>query len=68
MVGCGSKIKFQKHMCFKEIGLRAQNVITILSSIVNIIEGGGEGEAIEHETLITNKILIRACKPHNRTL
>ena len=34
---------FQKHMCLKEIGLRTQNMITILDSIVNIIrEGRGE--------------------------
>ena len=39
VVKCGSKKKHQKTMCFKEIGLRAKNVITILGSIVNTIEG-----------------------------
>jgi hypothetical protein len=29
----------QKEMCSKEIGLQAQNVLTILSSIVNTIGG-----------------------------
>jgi hypothetical protein len=27
------------NMCLKEIGIRAQNMLTILSSIVNMIEG-----------------------------
>ena len=28
-------------MCLKEIGLRAQKLLTILGYVVNIIEGGG---------------------------
>ena len=41
VVGCGSKNKYQKDvMCLKEIEVRAQTMIlTILSSIVNIIGG-----------------------------
>ena len=39
MVRCGSKNGHQKDMCLKEIGLRAQNMLTILGSIVNIIGG-----------------------------
>jgi hypothetical protein len=39
VVKCGSKNIHQKAMCFKEIGLRAKNMITILGSIVNTIEG-----------------------------
>ena len=32
-------------MCLKEIGLCAQNLLTIMNSLVNIIgEGGGEDE------------------------
>ena len=30
-----------KYMCLKEIGLDAQNMITIVSPMVNIIRGGG---------------------------
>ena len=38
VVRCGSKNGHQKGiMCFKEIGLHAPNVLTILGSIVNII-------------------------------
>ena len=40
VVRCGSKNGHQKGiMCFKEIGLHAPNVLTILGSIVNIITG-----------------------------
>ena len=35
-----SKNKHQKDMCWKEIGLRAQKLLTILDAIVNI---SGEG-------------------------
>ena len=48
MVRCGSKKGHQKDTCLKDIELHAQNMTTILDSIVNIIrrEGrrGGEGE------------------------
>ena len=30
---------YQKHMCLKETGLRAQKTLTILGSIVNMIGG-----------------------------
>ena len=39
VVGCGSKNGYQKDVCLKEIGLRAQNMITILGSIVDVIGG-----------------------------
>ena len=39
VVRCDSKNGFQKDMSLKEIGLGAQNTITILESIVNIIVG-----------------------------
>ena len=35
-----SRIWLQKDMCSKEIGLYVQNMVTILSSIVNITGGG----------------------------
>ena len=51
-LGRGSKNKHQKDMWFKEIGLRAQNMLTILSEIVNIILGGGHVCPLyEHENL-----------------
>ena len=37
VVRCGSLERYQKDMCLKETGLHAQNMITILGSIVNII-------------------------------
>ena len=37
VVRCGSKDSHQKEICLTEIGLRAQNVLAILGSIVNII-------------------------------
>ena len=39
MVRCGFKNGYQKGMCLKEIGVHAQNIVFILGSIVNIIEG-----------------------------
>ena len=39
VVRCSSKNGDQKDMCLKEIGLHAQNMITILGSIVNISGG-----------------------------
>jgi hypothetical protein len=35
----GSKNGSQKYTCLQEIGLRAQNVLTIIDSIVNLIGG-----------------------------
>ena len=37
VVDCRSKNEQQKDMCLEEIGLCAQNMLTILSSIVNMI-------------------------------
>jgi hypothetical protein len=39
VVRCRSKDGHQKDMCLKEIGLHAQYWLTILGSIVNIVEG-----------------------------
>ena len=63
VVRCGSKNGYQKDiMWLEEIGLCAQNLITILGSMVNI--SLGEGELYDHLmsrrifTLIMNKIFI----------
>jgi hypothetical protein len=47
VVRCGSKNKYQKNMCLKEIGLRAQNMLLIISSRVNI---NGKGETCMTKT------------------
>ena len=39
MVRCGSKDGHQKDVCLKEIGLRAQTIITVLGSVVNLPGG-----------------------------
>ena len=39
LIKCGSKKRFQKYACLNEVGLYAQNMITILSLIVDTIEG-----------------------------
>ena len=36
MVSCGSKNGHQKDMCLKEVGICAQNDLTILGSIISI--------------------------------
>ena len=41
VVQCDSKTKYQNDMCIKVTRLRAQNMITFLGSIVNIIWGVG---------------------------
>ena len=37
MVRCDSKKKYQKSLFLEEIGLRVQNMVTILGSIVTIV-------------------------------
>jgi hypothetical protein len=39
VIRCGSRIEYQKDMCLRErdIGLHVQNMIIVVSSIVNII-------------------------------
>ena len=60
VVKCGSKNNHQKGMCFTEIGLQAKNMITILGSIVNTIEGSlfDHSMSLRIFTLIMNKIFI----------
>lgn len=45
---CGSKNEFHKDTSLKEIGLHAQNMIAIMDSIANIIDGDASSE---HEDL-----------------
>ena len=52
VVGCGSKNKHRKDiMCLKEMALCAQNMLTILGSIVNIIGGTYIWPCDEHKNL-----------------
>ena len=37
VIGCGFKDGHWQDMCWKEIGLHAQNMLTIIGSIVNVI-------------------------------
>ena len=53
VVWYGSKNAYQKDMCFEEIEVHAQNRIIILSSIVNVIDGGG----VVHDHLIMHNNL-----------
>ena len=39
MVRCDSKNAHQKDMCLEELGLSAQNLLPIPSSIIDMIEG-----------------------------
>ena len=38
-LGVDLRMDTKKHMCSKEIGLCAQNILTIMGSVVNIIAG-----------------------------
>ena len=58
MVRCGSKNRFRKEMYKKEIGVRAQKLLTNLGSIVNIIPG----HLWDHLVCSRNKRFIRAPK------
>ena len=61
MVRCGFKSGHQKDiMCLKEIGPHAQNMLTILGSIVNIILGDLYDHLMSMRifTLMMNKIFI----------
>jgi hypothetical protein len=50
--GVAPRTEYQKDMFLKEFGLRAQYMIYILGSIVNIIGAlGGGGDLNEHENL-----------------
>ena len=73
MVRCGSKKGHQKDTCLKDIELHAQNMTTILDSIVNIIrregEGGGRGRELNDHlmsTIIFNVIIIRYPYEHQK--
>ena len=50
MVRCESKNGHPTHMCWIEIGLRAEIILTILDTIVNINEEeGGEGRGDRYD-------------------
>ena len=53
VVWYGSKNACQKDMYFQDINLHAQNMITILSSIVNLINDGGgvHDHLIKHDNI-----------------
>ena len=70
MVWCGSENGYQKGLCFRETGLRAQNTITALGSIVNIIEGDlcDRSMSTIMFTLIMNKMITWAPKIIRQTL
>ena len=60
-VRCGFKNGHQRGMCLKEIGLCAQNLLSILRSIVSIIIGGDLYDRFRRKkslTLMMNKISI----------
>ena len=48
MVRCRSKNEHQKNICLEEIGLRAQNMLTILGLIFNMEEDHGGGDLYDH--------------------
>ena len=57
-------------MCSKDIGLRVQNVMTVLSLIVNIIDGDllyDHFMSIRIFTLMINEIFIRALNIMRKT-
>ena len=62
MIRCGFKNGYQKGIvCFKEIGLRAQNMIIIIGSNINIIGGQGVYDqvmSVRVFTLIMGMIFI----------
>ena len=64
VIRCGFKNGYQKDMYLIEIGLRAQNMIPILGSIVNIIGGNLYDHLISTRilTLIVKKILYELQK------
>ena len=47
MIWCASKNGYQRDICSKDFGLRAQNMMTILGSIINIIIWG-KGDLYDH--------------------
>ena len=50
-VRCASKSVYHKDMCLKDIRLCAQNMITVIDFIINIIGRGHVGSFNEHENL-----------------
>ena len=70
VVRCGSNNGYLRDMCSKDIGLRVQNVMTVLSLIVNIIDGDllyDHFMSIRIFTLMINEIFIRALNIMRKT-
>ena len=61
MVRCGSKNEHLKDMCLQDTGIHAQNILTILGSIINMI-GGPLYELLYMIEGPIYKIFIRAPK------
>ena len=59
-----SNNEHQKEMCYKQNGLRVQNLVTILGSIVNMIEGDQHDHLMSTRsfTLIVNRLVLWAPK------
>ena len=55
---CGSKNGYQKDIFLKRIGLRAQNRMTVLNSIVNIIGCGGGGDVYDDSMCMKKKFTL----------
>ena len=70
---CGSKNGHHKETSLKEIGLRDQNLLIIVDSIVNIINLGGGGGGYDRSQrkrihlLIVSKTFIRGSKIMRKT-
>ena len=66
VVGVDLRIGIKKDMRLKELGLRVQNLLFILGSLVNITLGGGglydHFMSMKFFTLIVNKMFIRVPK------
>jgi hypothetical protein len=67
-IWCGSKEGHQKGMCLVKIGLHAQNILTILGWIVNMISGRPITMSTRIFTLILKKIFVWASKTEGKWL
>jgi len=51
MVRCGSKVGHHKDMCLEEIGLQVQDMLSILSSMINMTRGDMYDHLMSTKTL-----------------
>ena len=56
MFKCGSKNGHKKYTCLNEIGIRAQNMVTILDLMVNV--NGGRENLYDH--LMNMRIFVES--------